>query len=301
MRKIIIGALALFLLALPAAAQPWSRTTKELALASAVTTAGASSTSGVDTAGSTAIMFHVSSAASAISVAFQESIDGATWYSPVTVTTSTVAGEMWVCPAARYARFYVNSKAADGALAGYITYRSGPAVDGCHRLENYGGLTFAASTGVISVAAGKTAAISNGLTFAGTDSTTMTFPTTSATVARTDAANTFTGNQTVSTNLLANHVLGLGTAPTVTGGSSTCGTTAAAVAGKDTGGKVTVGSVGGTSCVVTFGTAFTTNAPACTASSAAGTALTVSSTITTLTVAATFGANEVFSYVCVGY
>jgi hypothetical protein len=301
MRKVLSLVGALFLLALPVAAQPWSRTAKELSAASASTAAGASSTSGVDTAGATTIMFHVSSAASAISVAFQESIDGATWYSPVTATTATVAGEMWVCPAARYARFYVNSKTGDGALAGYLTFRSGPAVEGCHRLETYGGLTSAASTGVISVAAGKTAAISNGLTFAGTDSTTMTFPTSSASIARTDAGNTFTGNQTVSTNLLANHLLGLGTAPTVTGSLSTCGTTAGAIAGKDTGGKVTVGSVGGTSCVVTFGTAFTTNAPACAVSSAAGTALTVSSTITTLTVAATFGAGEVFSYVCVGY
>jgi hypothetical protein len=43
----------------------------------------------------------------------------------------------------------------------------------------------------------KTFSVSNSLTLAGTDSTTMTFPSTSATIARTDAAQTFTGIQTV--------------------------------------------------------------------------------------------------------
>lgn len=52
-------------------------------------------------------------------------------------------------------------------------------------------------SGVITVASGKTFTVSNTLTLAGTDSTVMTFPTTSATIARTDAANTFTGVQTM--------------------------------------------------------------------------------------------------------
>lgn len=43
---------------------------------------------------------------------------------------------------------------------------------------------------------GKTLAINNSLTLAGTDSTTQTFPTTNASIARTDAAQTFTGTQT---------------------------------------------------------------------------------------------------------
>lgn len=56
------------------------------------------------------------------------------------------------------------------------------------------------------VATGKKLTVSNSLTLAGTDSTTMTFPSTSATIARTDAANTFSGVQTmtspvVNTNL----------------------------------------------------------------------------------------------------
>src|ERR1035437_11114056 len=49
----------------------------------------------------------------------------------------------------------------------------------------------------IALASGKTLAINNSLTFAGTDATVMTFPTTSATIARTDAGQTFTGVQSM--------------------------------------------------------------------------------------------------------
>lgn len=62
------------------------------------------------------------------------------------------------------------------------------------------GLTFTANSTGFSIAGGttsKTLTINNTLTFAGTDATTMTFPTTSATIARTDASNTFTGHQTI--------------------------------------------------------------------------------------------------------
>ncbi len=59
------------------------------------------------------------------------------------------------------------------------------------------GLIITATTGTLTIANGKTFTVSNTLTLAGTDGTTMTFPATSATLARTDAANTFTGIQTV--------------------------------------------------------------------------------------------------------
>lgn len=49
---------------------------------------------------------------------------------------------------------------------------------------------------------GKTLSVSNSLTLAGTDSTVMTFPSTTATIARTDAAQTFTGTQTFSQTIL---------------------------------------------------------------------------------------------------
>ena len=59
------------------------------------------------------------------------------------------------------------------------------------------GNTFTTGTYTLTGAASKVLTFNNSLTLAGTDSTTMTFPTTSATLARTDAAQTFTGSQTI--------------------------------------------------------------------------------------------------------
>lgn len=59
------------------------------------------------------------------------------------------------------------------------------------------GNTFTTGTYTLTGAAAKTLTFNNSITLAGTDATTMTFPTTSATLARTDAANTFTGHQTI--------------------------------------------------------------------------------------------------------
>src|SRR3989344_1262948 len=60
------------------------------------------------------------------------------------------------------------------------------------------GLTISSSTGTLTITNSKTLSVSNSLTLAGTDSTIMTFPTTSATIARTDAGQTFTGTQVFS-------------------------------------------------------------------------------------------------------
>ncbi|GBG14896.1 M18 family aminopeptidase, partial [Novimethylophilus kurashikiensis] len=63
------------------------------------------------------------------------------------------------------------------------------------------GLTLQANATGFSVAGGttsKTLQVNNTIALAGTDGTTMTFPSTSATVARTDAAQTFSGLQTFS-------------------------------------------------------------------------------------------------------
>ena len=59
-------------------------------------------------------------------------------------------------------------------------------------------ITAPASASTLTIADGKTLTANNTLTLAGTDATTQTFPTTSATIARTDAAQTFTGIQTFS-------------------------------------------------------------------------------------------------------
>jgi len=58
------------------------------------------------------------------------------------------------------------------------------------------GLTITTTTGALTIANGKTATFSNTITIAGTDSTVMTFPSSSATIARTDAGQVFTGVNT---------------------------------------------------------------------------------------------------------
>ena len=57
-------------------------------------------------------------------------------------------------------------------------------------------ITAPATSATLTIVDGKTLTVSHSLTLAGTDSTTMTFPSTSASIARTDAAQTFTGSQT---------------------------------------------------------------------------------------------------------
>lgn len=63
--------------------------------------------------------------------------------------------------------------------------------------KTYNGLAVTSTTGAFTLTNAKTLSATNTLTLSGTDGTTMTFPSTSATLARTDAANTFTGTQTV--------------------------------------------------------------------------------------------------------
>lgn len=68
------------------------------------------------------------------------------------------------------------------------------------------GLTDVAGSNV-AIASGKTFSVSNTMTLAGTDGRTYTFPTTSATIARTDAANTFTGVQTMTSPAITTPVI----------------------------------------------------------------------------------------------
>jgi hypothetical protein len=58
--------------------------------------------------------------------------------------------------------------------------------------------TAPAASATLTIADGKTLTANNSIILAGTDSTTMTFPSTSAAIARTDAAQTFVGSQTFS-------------------------------------------------------------------------------------------------------
>lgn len=65
-------------------------------------------------------------------------------------------------------------------------------------------ITAPVTSATLTIANGKTLTANHSLTLAGTDSTTMTFPSTSASIARTDAAQTFTGNQTVNGAVIGN-------------------------------------------------------------------------------------------------
>jgi len=117
----------------------------------------------------------------------------------------------------------INSGTIDGATIGATT----PAA-GTFTTVNKIIFTQPAASATLTILNGKTATFSNTLTLAGTDSTTMTFPTTSATIARTDAANAFTGNQSMS------GFVAIGTTPSTTrtlyvAKSNTGGTTAVGV------------------------------------------------------------------------
>jgi hypothetical protein len=67
----------------------------------------------------------------------------------------------------------------------------------------FNGLTISTTTGSFTLTNGKTLKVDKTLEFDGTDSTKMTFPTTSATIARTDAGQTFTGDQAITGNASA--------------------------------------------------------------------------------------------------
>lgn len=106
----------------------------------------------------------------------------------------------------------------NGALgtpsSGTVTNLTGTA--GINITGTVNGLTVTSSTGTLTITNGKTLSATQSLTFSGTDSTTMTFPTTSASVARTDAAQTFTGTQTFAQVIItANAITASGNAATV--------------------------------------------------------------------------------------
>lgn len=98
---------------------------------------------------------------------------------------------------------------ADGRIATALTGKT------------YNGLTVSTTTGTLTITNLKTLSVSNTITLAGTDSTTMTFPATSATIARTDAAQTFTGSQTVRAAATQDSVIIAGRA----GGTTSLGVT----------------------------------------------------------------------------
>lgn len=98
--------------------------------------------------------------------------------------------------------FIVNGGALGTPSSGVVTNLTGTASININGTVN--GNTFTTGTGTLTIGAGKTLTANNSIAFTGTDGTVMTFPTTSATIARTDGQNTFTGAQFFVNNLTVN-------------------------------------------------------------------------------------------------
>ena len=130
---------------------------------------------------------------------------------PYQGTTDTINGNSSITMNANSAAIFASAQKGVWASIGI----AGNENFGAITVTTINGLTITTSTGTLTIANGKTATISNSLTLAGTDSTTMTFPSTSATIARTDAGQTFTG-----VNTFTNPVL-IGPAPVAVGSTAT--------------------------------------------------------------------------------
>ena len=81
-------------------------------------------------------------------------------------------------------------------------------------------ITAPTSSATLTIADGKTLTANNSITLAGTDGKTMTFPSTDATIARTDAAQTFTGTQTFSSTIAGSISGNAATATNISGGAA---------------------------------------------------------------------------------
>lgn len=141
----------------------------------------------------------------------------------------------------------VSVTTANGVSGSVATATTTPAITltlGAITPTTVGGNTFTAGSYTLTGAAAKTLTFNNTLTLAGTDGTTMTFPATSATLARTDAANTFTGIQSM-------------TSPAVTTSITTGSTSFTAWAGATT--LLTIGGTGASASLFVPSTLDTTS------------------------------------------
>lgn len=186
--------------------------------------------------------------------------------------------------------------------------------------ESSGAWTAASLAAGLSITAGKTLTATNTLTLSGTDGTVETFPTTSATIARTDAAQTFTGVQTLSsapvlsTGTITN--TGTETLPSLTGtipvmincgpttGTTTCANTASASGTvRVLYGVATLAS--NTAVISGISPAFAaTTSFSCTGNditTRANPVQVISTSTSSITITNTTGAADVINYVCVGY
>lgn len=146
------------------------------------------------------LVYSASTSTSSVPVQVCARAVAATCVAMTTVSNTTSTPTYVNGPASSY--LYIPATISAGTVTVEYSMNSGPRLTGWKTFAQWGVTT--STTGDVSVAAGKAAVISNSLTLAGTDSTTMTFPGTNATVARTDAAQTFTGVQTFSSPIAGN-------------------------------------------------------------------------------------------------
>lgn len=103
----------------------------------------------------------------------------------------------------------VSVTTANGVSGSVATATTTPAITltlGAITPTTVNGNTLTTGSYTLTGQAGKTLTFNGSITLTGTDARTYTFPTTSATIARTDAANTFTGVQTFSTPIAVGSV-----------------------------------------------------------------------------------------------
>lgn len=136
-----------------------------------------------------------SASSSTASIVFEQSADGTTWSTMATFTdpssTATSSAYYW----GKYSRLRVDTRSA-GTLSGDLFWA--PCTLFPTSITSFNNITFTkpASTATFTLTAGKTFAVAKTLTLTGTDSTTHTFPSTSSSTARIDAAQTFAGVNT---------------------------------------------------------------------------------------------------------
>lgn len=125
--------------------------------------------------------------------------------------------------------FYTSSASTVGETFNYLTVTNNVSATTFNNV----GLSSAGSTASISMGSGKTMTVNNTIILTGTDGTTITTPTTSATMARTDAAQTFTGTQTfgaIAATTVGATTANLTTSNSITANSDLSNTNSAATA-----------------------------------------------------------------------
>lgn len=132
-----------------------------------------------------------------------QAADFATFRTSLGLTTlsTTTPGANVATMLATFSSANIIAACSDETGTGSLVFNTSPVFVtptlGAATATTLNGVTVTSGTGTITLGT-KTLVISNSITLAGTDATTMTFPTTSATLARTDAGQTFTGVSIIS-------------------------------------------------------------------------------------------------------